>query len=78
MKNIMILWIYPLNTPDKITGSYVAGVKISNDGSCEQVDNDSDADMFSIYLRDNEGCSFCFADFLDRKSADEFLSHIQF
>lgn len=43
---------------------------VQDDGdNCMIVDDDADADFFSIYGRDENGLAHCLGDFADRQSA---------
>ena len=48
----------------------VRGVREVAD-ACEVVDDDEDADFFSIYGRDDAGFAYCIGDFTTREAAEE-------
>lgn len=45
--------------------------------ACEIVDDDADADFFSIYGRDERGFAHCVGDFADRNSAEQIMAALQ-
>lgn len=51
----------------------VRGVREVAD-ACEIVDDDLDADFFSIYGRDEQGFAHCVGDFTTRAAADEIVN----
>ena len=52
----------------KFTTLEVRGVR-ERDDACEVVDDDEDADFFSIYGRDEQGFAHCIGDFSTREAA---------
>lgn len=48
----------------------VRGVREVAD-ACEVVEDDDDADFFSIYGRDEQGFAYCIGDFNSREGAEE-------
>lgn len=48
----------------------VKGVKEINYDDCMIVDDDVDADFFSIYGRDERGFAYCVGDFTSRDAAE--------
>jgi len=72
-----------MSTPNKkentlrFTKLEVKGVKDINDDSCEVVEDDADADFFSIYGRDEEGFAHCIGDFSTRHGAETIKAAIE-
>lgn len=54
----------------------VKGVKELND-DCMVVEDDADADFFSIYGRDEQGLAYCIGDFSARSGAEFIKSAIE-
>lgn len=54
----------------------VKGVRELHD-ECQVVENDAEADFFSIYGRDEQGYAYCIGDFSTRAGADFIKSAIE-
>lgn len=51
---------------------------VADDGdNCEVVEDDADADFFSIYGRDESGFAHCIGDFADRQGAEFIKAAIE-
>lgn len=48
----------------------VKGVRHIGEEDCEVVDDDADAEFFSIYGRDERGFAYCIGDFTSRPAAE--------
>lgn len=69
MKLVNEAW-YP---PERHLGTYVdvdVEAIATDDDGCFRVDNDDDADFFSVYLRDSDGLAECVADVRTRERAE--------
>ena len=55
----------------------VKGVKETTGDDCMVVEDDADADFFSIYGRDAAGYAYCIGDFSTRSGADFIKTAIE-
>lgn len=60
----------------KFVSYEVKGVKDDGD-NCEVVEDDADADFFSLYGRDESGFAHCVGDFADRLNAESIKAAIE-
>lgn len=60
----------------KFVSLEVKPVQQIGDG-CVVVDDDADADFFSIYGRDERGYAHCVGDFADRQGAEQIMAALQ-
>jgi len=69
----------PTNNQEKIVrfvSLEVKGVKETGD-DCMVVEDDADADFFSVYGRDVNGFAYCIGDFSSRSGADFIKTAIE-
>lgn len=55
----------------------VKGVKEINEKDCMVVENDAEADFFSIYGRDDDDHAYCIGDFSSRSGAEFIKTAIE-
>lgn len=70
-----LLEFYPVDRAI-FTGTHISGVAYVDKGSdsVSEVDEDKDADFFSVYLRRSDGTMQCVADFYSREVGESFKS----
>lgn len=61
----------------KFVSYEVLAVSDSDEDDTVIVENDADADYFSIYGRDKQGYAHCIGDFADRESANSIKAALQ-